>query len=143
MTRYSRQEHLRRHHPMLPIKDDLDQEDPLPLFLAGEPELHAVGKLQDRAVAPSRVLTGSILVAATAIGMGVLAERNPVRLFADVTASMVDKSALQPGTDQTTPTIQSTAVDEDLLFTSKDAPTRDEIAAAFKSAHQRQIENEN
>ena len=128
---------------MLPTKDDLDPEDPLPLFLAGEPELHAVEKPQDRAVVSSRVLKGSILVAATAIGMGVLAETNAVRLFSDVTASMADKSPLQPVTDQSSPTDQSTDVAENLLSTAKDEPTRDEIAAAFKSAHQHQIENEN
>ena len=127
----------------MPTKDDLDPEDPLPLFLAGEPELHDIGKPQDRARVPPRVLTGSILVAATAIGIGILSEGNPVRVFADVTASMVDKSALQPGADQSRPTIQSEAVAEDLPLAPKDAPSREDIAAAIKSAHRHQIENEN
>jgi hypothetical protein len=127
----------------MPTKDDLDPEDPLPLFLSGEPEPHAAAGPQDRAVVRSRVLVASILVVAgTAIGIGILPTGNSVRLFADVMASMMDKSALQPGTDQWRSPIQSSELAEDLLSSAKDAPTRDEIAAALKSAHQHQIENE-
>jgi len=49
-------------------------------------------------------------------------------LFANVTASLVDISALQPGTPQSTPTIQSDADAQALPPTARDAPTRDEIA---------------
>jgi hypothetical protein len=121
---------------------------PLPLFLAGEPEQQDVGKAWDRAVFSSRVLKAGILVtAATAIAMGiaVLSVGNPMTLFAnvpalaDVTASVVDKSALQLGPDQSTPTIQSTADAQPLAV--RDAPTRDEIAAASESAGQSQSEN--
>ena len=121
---------------------------PLPLFLAGEPEQQDVGKAWDRAVFSSRVLKAGILVtAATAIAMGitVVSVGNPMTLFAnvpalaDVTASVVDKSALQLGPDQSTPTIQSTADAQPLAV--RDAPTRDEIAAASESAGQSQSEN--
>ncbi len=116
--------------------------DHSPLFLADEPEQEGIGKARDRAVILSRVLKASILVAtATAIGIAILSVGNPVTLFADLTASLVDKSALQPGTDQSTPTIQSTADAQALPLTAKDAPTRDEIAAASELAAQSQTEN--
>jgi hypothetical protein len=131
----------RRHRPM-PTKDGFNPDHPLPLFLADEPEHQGIGKAWDRAVISSRVLKASILVAtATAIGIAILSVGNPVTLFADVTASLVDKSALQPGTDQSTPTIQSTADAQALPPTAKDAPTRDEIAAASESAGQSQTES--
>ena len=124
----------------MPTKDGLNPDHPL--FLADEPEQQGIGKAWDTAVISSRVLKASILVAtATAIGIAVLSVGNPVALFADVTASLVDKSALQPGTDQSTPTIQSTADAQALPPTAKDAPIRDEIAAAPESAGQSQTEN--
>ncbi len=128
----------------MPTKDGFIPDDPLPLFFANEPE-HP----WDRAVISLRVLKASILLAlATTIGFAILSVRNPVTLFADVTASVedvtdspVDKSALPPGGDQSTPTIQLTADAQPLLMpTAKDAPTRDEIVAAFKSS-QSQAEN--
>ena len=125
----------------MPTKDSF-YPDHSPLFLADEPEQQCIGKAWDRAVIVPRVLKASILVAtATAIGIAILSVGNPVTLFADVTASVVDKSALQPGTDQSTPTIQSTADAQALPPTAKAAPTRDEIAAASESAGQSQTEN--
>ncbi|WP_213251014.1 hypothetical protein, partial [Bradyrhizobium sp. sBnM-33] len=125
----------------MPTKDGFNPDHPLPLFLADEPEQQGIGKDWDRAAISSRVLKTSILVAtATAIGIAILSVGNPVTLLADVTASLVDKSALQPGTDQSTPTIQSTA-DAQALPTAKDAPTHDEIAAASGSVGQSQTEN--
>ena len=125
----------------MPTKDGFNPDHPL--FLADEPEQQGIGKAWDRvAVISSRVLKASILVAtATAIGIAILSVGNPVTLFADVTASLVDKSALQPGTDQSTPTIQSTADAQALPPTAKNAPTRDEIAAASEPAGQSQTEN--
>ncbi len=126
----------------MPTRDGFNPDHPVPLLLADEPEQEDIGKARDRAVIPSRVLKASILVAtATAIGIAILSVGNPVTLFADVTASLVDKSALQPGTDQSTPTIQSTADAQASPLTAKDAPTPDEIAAASESASQSQAEN--
>ena len=126
----------------MPTEDGFCPDHPLPLFLADEPEQQGIGKAWDRAFISSRVLKASILVAtATAIGIAILSVGNPVTLFADVTVSLVDKSALQPGTDQSTPTIQSTADAQALPPTAKDAPTRDEIATAAESAAQSQTEN--
>lgn len=126
----------------MPTKDGFNPDHPLPLFLADEPEQQDIGKSGGRAVISSRVLKASILVAtAITIGIAILSMGNPMTLFADVTASPVDKSALQPGTDQSTLTIQSIADAQALPPTVKDAPTRDEIAAASETAVQTQTEN--
>jgi hypothetical protein len=126
-------------------KDGFPPDDHFPLFLsehAGEPEQPGIGIAWDKAVISSRILKTSILVVtATAIGIAILSVGNPVALLANVTASLVDKSALQPGTDQSTPTIQSIAGTQDSPPTAKDAPTRDEIAAAFEPPGQSQTEN--
>jgi hypothetical protein len=130
----------------MPTKDVFGLDDPLPLFLTDErdqqvltdePDQQGIGKAWDRTVIWSRLLKATILVAtATAITIAILSAGNPVALFADVTASVDENSALQPGTDQSTPTVQSTADAKTLPPTAKDAPSRDEIAAAFKSALQ-------
>src|SRR5258705_13924290 len=107
----------------MPTKDGFNPDHPL--FLANEFEQQGIGKAWDRAVISSRFLKASILVAtASAIGIAILSVGNPVTLLADVTASLVDKSALQPGTDPSTPTIQSTADAQALPPTAKDTPTR-------------------
>jgi len=87
-----------------------------------------------RAVISSRVLDVSILVAtATAIGVTILSVGNPLALFAEV------KSAPQPGADQPTPIILTSAIqspaDPEAL-----SPTH-EIAAASVRASQTQTEN--
>jgi len=149
----------------MPTKDGLTNDHPLPFFLAGhaeEPEQWDIGKACDGAAISSRILKTSILVvAATAIGVAAISVGNPVVLLADVTASLFDTSALQPGTDQSTPTLQSTAA-QDLLPTARDetpinpgatpesAPpsdgiasdtqTRNEISAAFEPADQSRAE---
>jgi hypothetical protein len=129
-----------RHHAMA-TEDGFDPGHPLPLFLisADEPE-QGIGN--DKAVVSLRGLMASLLAAATiAIGITILSDQ--VTLFA--TASLVDKSAPQPGTDQPAPTIQSaviqsTDVVEVLPPTAKDAPTR-EISAP-EPASQTQKEND-
>jgi hypothetical protein len=125
-------------------KDGFPPDDHFPLFLsehAGEPEQPGIGIAWDKAVISSRILKTSILVVtATAIGIAILSVGNPVALLANVTASLVDKSAPQPGTDQSTPTIQSTADAQALPPTTEDAPTGDNTAAAFKTADQSQTE---
>jgi hypothetical protein len=126
----------------VPTKDGSNADHPLPLFPADEPEQQGIEKAWDRAVVWSRVLKAGILVApAAAIGIAILSVRNPVTLFADVRASLVDKSTRQPDMDQSTPAIQSTADAQALPSTTKDAPTRDEIAAASESAGQSETEN--
>src|SRR5258708_4282832 len=84
--------------------------------------------------APSRVSKAIFLFATVrAMGFAILSVGIPVPLFADVTAPPVEKSALHPPPDQWTPTIHSTADAQPLPLAAKDAPTRDEIAAASES----------
>jgi hypothetical protein len=106
-------------------KDGFDPDDPLPLSLSAD----EAGIGGDRAVISLRFVMASILVAtATAIGISILSVRNPVTLFADVTAS-VDSSAPQLGTDESMPSIQSAVIqssaDAEAQQTAKDAPTRE------------------
>src|ERR1700737_3880372 len=106
----------RRHHPMA-AKDGFPPDDPFPIFLSEHAEERkqpgmqpGIRKAWDGAVISSRILkTGILVVTAAAIDFAILSVGNPVALFANVTASLVDISALQPGTGQSTPTIQSTA----------------------------------
>ena len=108
----------------MPTKDDFTPDSPLPLFLserADEPEQPGIGIALDRPVIWSRILKTSFLVVAAA-AIAILLVENPVALFANVTASLVDISALQPGTDQSTPTIRSTAGTQALPPTAKDEP---------------------
>ncbi|MGH6741301.1 MAG: hypothetical protein ACREDY_20155 [Bradyrhizobium sp.] len=129
----------------MPTKDGFSPDHPLPLVLADQIEQQGIGILRDRTVTPLRVFKTGVLVAiATATGIAALSVRDPVALFADVTASLVGNSGLQPGTDQSTPTIQSTADAPALVQpaaeaqalppTAQDAPTRDEIAASEPAA---------
>ena len=124
--------------------DGFPPDDSFPLFLsehAEEPEQPGIEKTWDRPVISSRILKTSILlVTATAIDFAILSIGDPVALFANVTASQVDISALQPGTGQSMPTIQSTAGGQALPPIARDAPTRDEIAAAIEPIGQSQIE---
>src|SRR6266851_3488276 len=124
----------------MPTKDGFTPDHPLPLFLSEERGQPDIGKAWDRAVISSRILKTSILVV-TATAIAILTVENPVALFANVTASLFDTSAFQPGTGQSTPTIQSTADAKALPPTARDAPTRDEIAVAFGPANQSQTES--
>jgi hypothetical protein len=141
----------------MPTNDDFTSDYPLPVFLserADEPEQPDIA--WDRAFISSRILKTSILVA-TAAAIAVLWVEDPAALFANVTASLVDISAFQPGTGQSTPTIQSTADAQasppvnpgaspesappsDDKTGATDAPTRNEIAAAFEPADQSRTE---
>jgi hypothetical protein len=124
----------------MPTNDGFDPDHSLPLVLADQIE-PGVEILRDRIVTPLRIFKAGVVVAiAAATGIAALSVRDPVALFAEVTASLVGNSPLQPGTDQSTPTIQSAADAPALVqpaadapslpSTAQAAPTRDEIAAA-------------
>ena len=122
-------------------KDGFDSDDPLPLFLSADAPEPSSGS--DRAVISLRFVMASILVAtATAIGISILSVRNPVTLFAEVTAS-VDSSGPQPSTDESMPSIQSaviqSTVDAEAPQTAKDVPIS-EISAS-EPASQTRAEN--
>jgi hypothetical protein len=108
----------------MPMKDDFSPDNLLPIFLserADKPELSATGIALDRTVIWLRVLKMSILVVTAAV-IAFLLVGNPVAFFANITASLVDISAVRPGTDRSTPTIQSTADAQPLLPITRDAP---------------------
>jgi hypothetical protein len=119
----------------MPTKGGFNLDHPLPLFLADEPEKEGIGKVRAITVISSRVLKAGILVA-TGIGIAILSVGSPVAFFADLTSS-----ALEPGTDQSTLTIQPTADAQALPPAAKDAATRDEIVATSESPGQSQTEN--
>jgi hypothetical protein len=117
--------------------DGFDPGDSLPLFLSlGKPE-REMGT--NRAVISLR---GLMVAAAIAICIGILS--NQVALFADVTALQVDKSPPpQPGTDQSTPVIQSAVIRSTtgatLPATAKEAPNRE--VSTSEPASQTETEN--
>lgn len=128
-----------RDHAMA-TEESLDP-GPLPRFLlsADEPEQ---GNGNEKTVISLRGFTATLLVAAAiASGIALLSDR--VTLFA--TASLVDKSAPQPSTDQPAPTIQSAVVQstdvvEALPPTAKDIPLRE--IGGIELASQTQKEND-
>jgi hypothetical protein len=115
----------------VPMKDNFTSDEPLPLFLCDRADEH-----QQRVA--SRLPKASIMViAAAASGIAIaLSLGNPVKLFANVTAPSTDMSALRLGSDQLTPTIQSTADTQALPPTAREAARNDEIAATFEPADQ-------
>jgi hypothetical protein len=128
----------------MPTKDDFNPDDFFhrfladePLLLANEPERQGIANEADQQL----LLKASIMAAiAAAISIAISSVGNLGTPFADVTASVVDKSALQPGADQ--PTVPSTADDKaSLPPTGKDAPSRDELAAATELAGRNQPES--
>jgi hypothetical protein len=118
--------------------------EPISLFRsdhAEEPEQRRIGKAWDRAVISSRILNTSILVVtAAAIVFAILSMGNPLVLFANGTASLIATSAPHDGTGQSMPIMQSTTGALALPPTASEAPTRYEIASAFKTAEQVQAE---
>src|SRR6266852_866633 len=124
----------------LPMANNL-----IPLFLSDhteEPEQPVIGKAWHRAAISSRILKTSILVVtAAAIVFAIRLVGNPLVLFTNTTASLVATSAPQDGADQSMSIGQSTPGVQALPPTAREAPTGAEIAAAFNSAYQSQIEN--
>jgi hypothetical protein len=116
----------------MPTYDDSSQDHPLPLFLSEQAHEVEVGETSGIAVISWRILKVSLLVV-TALGIGFLLD-DPVTHFASVKASLFDTSALQPASDQSTPAIQSASGAQAPPPAAGDAPTREEIAAAFASA---------
>jgi len=118
------------------------QPDRSPIFLseyAEKTEPLDIGKAWDIAVISSRIFKTSIWAAvATAIGIAILSVGDPVALVENVTATWVEKPALQPDAGSSAPAMQSIAGTQDLPPTASDAPARDEIAVASEPADQNQ-----
>jgi hypothetical protein len=117
-------------------EDGVPLDEPVPLFLSDqteEPEQPGIGKAWDRAAISSRILMTSILVVTAAAIVFAILVGNPIALLANATASLVGTSASQDDA-QSMPAIQSTADAQALPPTASEAPTGEEIAAAFKGA---------
>jgi hypothetical protein len=117
----------------MPAKNDIDADPRLPCFLADKPEQQSVDKVYQTAVISSRVLKASIgAIAATAIGIAILALGNPFTLVAEVSASLLHQSAPQPVTDKFTPE-HSIAAAQASQLSEQDRPTQDESSEAARS----------
>ena len=124
------------------INEGFHLAHPLPLAPDVPLEQKETGSAHDGA-ASSRVLKGSVLIAAVAaiaIAAAVLSARGPATPDADVTAALAANAKLQPETDQSTPETQSTVGATALVQPAadpqvspppaKDVAAREEIAAA-------------
>jgi hypothetical protein len=89
---------------------------------------------------PVILKTSILVVMAAAIVFAILSVGNPLVLFVNATASRFATSAPQDGTGQSMPIVQSTAGAQALPPTASEAPTGNEIAAAFKTAYDSQTE---
>ena len=120
-------------------------DDPMPLFLSDHPELAKAPsprKVRDGARTASRILKLGISTAsAAAIAFGVMSVENPLSLFANAKASLPGTSAAQPS-EPPIPAVRTVAVVPVLPSSpsAAPAPTRDEIAAALRTARQVQPE---
>jgi TPR repeat protein len=124
--------------------DRFVHDDPAPLFLSSQIEQSRApgrGKNRDRVVFSSLTLKASALVAlAAVIVFSVLSVENPLAVFANTKASLLGLTVGLSNANSSTPAIQ-TAVDiRTSPVTLREAPTRDEIAAAFRAAQQSQPE---
>lgn len=125
----------------MPTIDDFVSDHSSPLFPSGHADEHEEhGSLL--------LLNASILVlVASLVAMAVLLSwGNPVKVVADITASLTNISALQPGSDQSTPTIpsaptaQSAADAQALPPTGSGAPAHNEVAVGSEPADHGQTE---
>jgi TPR repeat protein len=136
-------------------------EDSMPLFLSDDPEAprqrgFGTGGERNRSRSPvwPRILKAGIFTAsAAAIAFAIVSVENPLALFANAKASLIGtslgqtgvlaKSASEPpvpvrlaSTEPSTPAAQTTVGVRASTPAAMAAPTRDEIAAALRSAHQ-------
>ena len=129
-------------HPSIAARDDLLPED-VPLFLSGyaeeETELPGFGRARDGLFIASRIFRISIFAAAAvAIALATLSVPNPFALFANARASLIGVAASETPASPSAPAARSAAAVQ--APTAMGTPTRDEIAAALKGAHQDQAE---
>jgi hypothetical protein len=133
-------------------------EDTMPLFLSDDPEAprqrgFGTGGERNRrgaAVWPRILKAGIFTASAAAIAFAIVSVENPLALFANAKASLIGtssgvlaKSASEPpvpvrlaSTEPSPPATQTTVGVRTSTPAAMAAPTRDEIAAALRSAHQ-------
>jgi hypothetical protein len=143
-----------RSAPAIATKDGLPPDDPVPLFLcssAEELKPPGLGKAWDSAVISPRTLKACIAAAsAAAIVSGIITVVNPLVLFASAKASLIGRSPGQPDATPMKSTAKPILAVQSTSAPAKPstigvgassqpaggAPTREQIAAAFKTAHQ-------
>jgi hypothetical protein len=120
---------------------------PMKVPFSPDPRIHQLqseppGKARDRAATSSRILKRGLLVAvATAVGLLILPVENTAKILVEVTASLVDGSAIRPHTYQPAPISQSPAdaraptdaqapADPQVFSTAKNEPIAGESAAS-------------
>jgi len=126
------------------VREGCFPDDSMPLFLSpGDEEFAATRRrTAGRAAVGSRILKAGILTASVAaIVFAILSVESPITLFANAAASLIGISPGQSATAATAPAmqpraVQLTAEDKVLAPAAVSTPTRDEIAAALKSAQQ-------
>jgi hypothetical protein len=115
------------------MKYDFASDQPLPLFLSGHADEHEERSSLLLLNASILLLVASLVAMAIIVAWG-----NPVKV--GVTPSLTNTSAPQPGTDQSTPTVQSDADGQALPPKASGAPSRNENAAASEPAELSQSE---
>ena len=126
-------------HRPLGAEADLPPEEHVPLFLSDpgeEPQPPAPETPPNRTVTPRRVLKAAMLVAAgAAIVFAVLSRENPQALFYYAKASLPAAPLSQPSAAPSPPAIRLAGDVPPVSATTKGPPTRDEMAAALRAAH--------
>ena len=117
-----------------------EEYDPVPLFLSGpdeEPLPRAFGKARDRRVITRRpIKTSIVLIAAAVTCYAVMSVKNPFPVFANATATLMGISDVQSVAVSPALFVQTPKGVQALPATTREAPTRDEIATALRTAHQ-------
>jgi hypothetical protein len=125
-------------------KGELLREDSIPLFLSGhadEPQQPVLGETPDASVIASRILKISIFTALGAAAvLVILSGQKPVALIGNTKVSVIGVSASQASMGPSTAAVRSAGGVQALPPNATGTPTRDEIAAALRSAHQSQPE---
>lgn len=119
----------------MPTEDDFIPAHPLPLFLSAHAERYEVPRSSLRLKASISLATATVIGLAMALLWG-----DPTKVFAELSASLIEIPIFQRGPDQSRPTLQSAADAQALPPIARDAPIREEIAASADTAGQSQAE---
>lgn len=154
--------------PSTPTKSYFPPDDSVPLFLSDDPEVpgrrgfgSGGGGNQERTVWPRILKVGIFAASAAAIAFAVISVENPLALFANAKASLNGPSPAQAGAPVKTAsepagpvrvasaepaaapvqaTVGARTSSPAAAPAATNTPTRDEIAAALRNAHQSQPE---
>ena len=143
---------LRSHHPARSVatREEFLPEDSVPLFLSGADDELRSSKFGRPRKRGSRLLKTAAFAAAALVATFV-AVKNPFTVFANATASLIgassdSRSSSPPVTPPHQTVAAAAAVSAPVVIAATPAqgslpaqlPSRDEIAAALKTAHQNQ-----